>query len=604
MASNHEYKRRPAGESLCRATAFIWIFTIVILSTVVRAQPSCDPNFPASMADCDVCNSQHRNVLGALAQSIHLDQSRYVLRPGQTAIIRGSGFTSLPPKFIARFGSRDGNGQFRHDLAPVARVINDLELELEVPPTVREGVGIFLLGLSNQCTWASAGQIVTGQRLAIFDTSKRFEYLAATPTNPATNMLTILLDFDGYRDTAYPVEGDGTALVDMPAFSRPGLKAEIFTRVKEDFEPLNVVVTMQDPGNLDGHPERGIRVAIGGAADTPQCNDGIDNDGDGYVDHKGDANQAADHACDGRAWWNNETSASVELPVYGPSKHGDSANPGDRNTVLVAEHDSNGNPREAVYIAQTASHEVGHALGFMIGHPLSHYQARHSVSGTKTPMLGAQVPGRSVWFKDDSVIIGVDRITKVPIIKPQDDFASILSAVASKPDDHPNSPDRGIPLEDKGRDSAGYRSLSLDGVIEMNSASWPQCAPKACAAGTPPSAINDDHDFFQFQVDGGIFEISATGIATASNLTDAGNLDADLELWIYRGDDLGWVQLLDYANVADGRSPDAKIQWPQSGTSADAGLYAVGVKSVGGIGDLGRYGVLARGRDIRVVGPD
>ncbi|HEX7034560.1 MAG TPA: hypothetical protein VF210_02225 [Pseudomonadales bacterium] len=247
------------------------------------------------------------------------------------------------------------------------------------------------------------------------------------------------LDFNGfcegnYRDHGLPTET-------WPPFDTsadPDAVRDIWERVAEDMAPFDVDVTTQYPSNMDqnffwdsdaGTRMSGIRVVITGAD---------------------------------------------LLGGYGLAP----AHPLTYNVVYVDQF-SGSQRRSNRAVAQSVSHEIGHAFSFYLSDVtgaslgLSHYTLlpQHDLTAEhKTPILGLSVDERDIWWKDEMVaVVGQPTVT----YRPQEDMMVLWAATNFRADDHPDEVGLATPLV-----GSASTELTGHGIVTMNAKSFPSsCGP-------------------------------------------------------------------------------------------------------------------------------
>jgi hypothetical protein len=387
--------------------------------------------------------------------------------------------------------------------------------------------------------------------------------LAATPAMAKTF---IILDFDGHTENAWS-DGSRTYSITVPAYDRandPGGPDDILRRVAEDFAPFDAEVRTSVPVGLDESSyvagrDRLIRVAVGGRAGSAG---------------------------------------------YPGAARGVSTNPALNNTMWVFQFDSSGARRTSQRLAQTVSHELGHAFGFAVASGLSHYNVSHNNTPGLTPILGAEAgPGvRDVWFMHERVLKGYRADDWEPIYGPQDDFKVLTAAIGIRPDDHAGFGTRATPLVEVAIRPNDEHVLQAKGIVELSRGNY----ASACPPQTPPTArprpwcsqfnLGQFDDFFSFSVLSAAAERIYARVETIdSSPTDgAGNLAADIRLYVRDPQSGRWSDITSQAAAQPiGLGMELTTLMPQ------AGVYAVSVSSRGGYSDVGQYTVTVRGVPVR-----
>jgi hypothetical protein len=425
--------------------------------------------------------------------------------------------------------------------------------------------------------------------------------ILAWPPGSASAHMLIYLDLDGHAEPSY----DGQSIAVGAFTGGPASREEVVRRLREDFAPFDVTFVTSDdllPGELPPGIGQGftaqapaIRVAIGGTV--------------------------ADLGANGRA-----------------------TDPHAHNAVWVAEF--NGTARRTDReIANTASHELGHAFGFLAAQlqpwanlktasTISHYagttgpndtdpfhQSTHDLTaqGKTQIMGGARAVVRDIWWRDPNVAKalragGNEQDPNDWLWDWQDDILSVAGAVGLRPgDDHPDSPRNGSPMTPfTGSLPPDETRLDASGTVEMNAASWPGSCPPvplwiACPPYEetyPPTGVDAQNVVFPLARDFFRFDVANTGptprlfvnvdtIDLRGSTTYAGNLDVDLEVW-FNDPVSGWTDITAQGVRGDGAT-DPWARWTT--VILRNGQYAIGVKSHGGYGDLGAYHVHALGTD-------
>jgi Ca2+-binding RTX toxin-like protein len=332
-----------------------------------------------------------------------------------------------------------------------------------------------------------------------------YDWPEATVGNPCSRSF---VNTDSDRGTP-PLDRDG----DESTFSQGELDSilEIWQRVAEDFSPFDIDVTTVNPGDCsDGV---GVRVAIGG----------------------------------GPRDWLGENAGGIALI--------DAFTGQAPNIVYAFDEDWDGDPiTQDSFIADTVSHEAGHAFG--LKHQVDIDRDRdivneYSTNGgslLKAPLMGdSQIAARSLWWSgmaDDSDAweFWDDDVER------QDDMdvlARRANGFGYRVDDHGNGTDSATPLVLVGDQFAG------SGIVEQMS----------------------DADYFTFRT------YASGQVTLAVNVATVGpNLDARLELRDSQGN------LIASATTIEQLSESLTV-------NLDPGLYYAVVRSQSEYGDVGQYTV-------------
>jgi hypothetical protein len=371
----------------------------------------------------------------------------------------------------------------------------------------------------------------------------------------------IYLDFDGHFEPTWASDGWTFSNVTTTPFDTNGNTSfltvserwkinEIWQRVAEDFAPFDVNVTTIDPGGWDLADGRLMRVAFGG--------------------HKTDMTVAPNSANSQASWNANANSGYASIGSFSN---------GEPNVCYVFTADiidwANNNTfdwndramlgREAEYMANVASHEVGHTMNLVHNHV---FDSQGNVTdwydpGTadRTPMMGESISSdRTTWAyaQYDAFRFNYGWFSySIPLF--QDDLATLTSQLGQRADDHGGTVWTAKPLGGS-RFSLGSSSFSANGIIETMA----------------------DADYFSFYTTGGTVNLNLNVAAVGANL------DARLELyqlrWILHPTG-GLIQVpVTIASAAPSNSLGASLS-----VYVGAGTYYIAVKSQGTYGDLGQY---------------
>ena len=339
---------------------------------------------------------------------------------------------------------------------------------------------------------------------------------------------TLYLDFDGH---ASGPGGDHWGVYTIPAFDQnsnpgewtPGERATIYNvwrSVAEDYAPFNINVTTSYGGAFDDGVA--FRQVIGNS-DGSQV---------GYPGVLGVANRQS-YVAGGAS---NNLAFTFAGNFWDDAYQGDD---GSSSRIMT----------RAIEMANTSSHEFGHALG------LRHYATDASLGNTRPNALMASPDfglSRERWGS------GPTKSDEPPAVPLQDDAAVIAGPVNTlgyRPDDHGDL--AVLATELASDDGSAY---SGEGVIVQTT----------------------DADVFRF---------AGSGETTvrASVVTHVANLDLELRLY----DAAGTLVAADDPGAAGGFAGENALGGALSVTLA-AGTYYVEVRSDGGPGEIGQYGLSIR----------
>lgn len=437
--------------------------------------------------------------------------------------------------------------------------------------------------------------------------------IVATLLPSPAGAITVYLDYNDHTEPQTP-EGPLTL---GPFQGTPTDRAEILESLYEDFAPFSIgIYDVPAPAR----PSRGwIRLVIGG--DSGQL---------------GGRNGLTTWECDpAMAPWCDLT-------------------PNGNNVVWVAESSAGGTRYSNRWIANTAAHELGHALGLLsadkrwatLENALSHYtvggpldQPSHNLlSQGKTEIMNGPSGGntRDIWWADPDVAkawngVSPDDDPANWIWSWQDDILSLASVLGLRRPDHGDTPSHGTGMSKwTGPLNSDETRVVATGVVEMNAASWPgMCPPvpltESCpfedeeGNPIPPGSMPGGQgvvfalarDFFRFDVPsiGGSISQQLEIVVETLNARTTGrtvaNLDADLEVW-FNDPATGWREITNLTANSGGPGGDLWARWVLAfdrGGWYRTGEYAVGVKSAGGYGDLGHYTVHVSGQNLVEVVP-
>jgi trimeric autotransporter adhesin len=371
---------------------------------------------------------------------------------------------------------------------------------------------------------------------------------------------TIYLDFDGHFEPTWASDGWTFSNVTTTPFDTNGDTSyltiserwkinETWQRVAEDFAPFDVNVTTIDPGGWDSANGRLMRVAFGG--------------------HKTDMTVASNSANSQASWNANANSGYAAIGSF---------TNGEPNVCYVFTADiidwaNNGTfdwnnramlGREAEYMANVASHEVGHTMGLVHNHV---FNSQGNIidpydpgTADRTPMMGESISSdRTTWANAQYDAIQFNYwwfSYSIPLF--QDDLAVLTSQLGQRADDHGNTVWTAKTLNT--RFSLGGSSFSATGIVETMS----------------------DADYLSFYTTGGTVNLNLNVAAIGANL------DSRLELyqlrWILHPTG-GLIQIpVMIASAAPSNSLAASLS-----VYVGAGTYYIAVKSQGTYGDLGQY---------------
>ncbi len=374
---------------------------------------------------------------------------------------------------------------------------------------------------------------------------------------------TIYLDFDGHFETTWASDGWTFSNVTTTPFDTNGNTSvltyserwkinEIWQRVAEDFAPFDVNVTTLDPGSWNTPDGRLMRVAFGG--------------------HKTDMTVASTSANSQADWNANENSGYASIGSF---------TNGQPNVCYVftsdiiewatdGTQDWNGRAmlgREAEYMANVATHEVGHTMNLVHNHV---FNSQGDVidwydpgTADRTPMMGESISSdRTTWAFAQ---VGATKWSilnyQFSIPQFQDDLAVLTGLLGQRADDHANSVWTATPLGSN-RIGFGRTTFSAGGIVETMG----------------------DSDYFSFYTTGGTANFNVSVAALGANL------DARLELYQMQsvaypglwGAVFQIPVLVAFADSANGLNASLSI-------NLTAGTYYIAVKSHGTYGDLGQY---------------
>ena len=306
--------------------------------------------------------------------------------------------------------------------------------------------------------------------------------------------------------TALPFSSDS----DRTTFSDSEQLAikRIWQRVAEDYAPFNIDVTTERPASFNNRTAHALITRNTDADGQP--NPGSNSGGVAYVGVFGTSSYA-----NYRPAW-----------IY---------------------HNNLGS--EESYVAEAASHEVGHNLGLSHdGRTDGHeYYGGHGSGATSwAPLMGTGYSRNvSQWSRGEYYLAS----------NTQDDLATIAAKLSYRSDDHGNTLGSATPLIVEGNGAIASTTPQTDpentspqnkGVIERNS----------------------DADWFSFAAGGGSLDITVSPWAVPSALTRGGNVDLTVELH----DSSGTV----IASSNPLSQTDARIQ-----ATVAEGVYYLSVRTAG-----------------------
>jgi hypothetical protein len=338
----------------------------------------------------------------------------------------------------------------------------------------------------------------------------------------------------------------------------PDHKIEVCERVAEDFAPFNVNVTWNVPINAMTRVRNGdaFMVVIG------------------------------------------LTQQQLGSIIRGSQVRG-SSDLGLRVGFVAGFYDTDGNgaaePVSPKGLAQTASHEVGHLVSKWWSPDLYFYHRGASIQdpNAASAIMGTPYSDRPDLWDKGRYLNGM-YAEEIGLLAPA------LGVIDLRLDPYGNSRDQAfrIPLVKQGPP----RVLQAWGLVDMNADSRPSC----WAYGDPSCPWRnfryDMFDFFKFEARKGItgftVEAATIGRTTPSDPSRgyayAANLIADLEL--HRFDGNTWQKV----SVTPSYHKDGSATLSFNPTLMKIyELYAVGVKSKGGYGRIGRYRLTISGSDVR-----
>lgn len=352
-----------------------------------------------------------------------------------------------------------------------------------------------LNGLESSPVPSVDGLIGAGDTQALYPLSS----LPELHSNPEAHVQ-LILDFDGN----FEAEWRGYENVESPVFSLDADRStfsgwelatihEVWMRVAEDFAPFNIDVTTADSGSL--------------------------NDGEGV-----------------RVVFDRSSFDWLGRAAGGVGTHGGFLN-AEPNTVYVFTDYRQINRDVADSLANTASHEAGHAFGLehqTLYHPDGRFNCyRPAVDGVGAIMGSTSSSNRSVW--------AVGTANSPHHI--QDDVVVLTAVLGERADDHGDTVDSATDLDD-----VDASTVTTRGFITRS----------------------DDADVFRFSTSGGEAVFSAITSRFGANLV------AQLELRNADGYVLALTESSDWSPAS-------------LSTSLDAGHYTVIVRSNGETGSLGHY---------------
>ncbi len=358
---------------------------------------------------------------------------------------------------------------------------------------------------------------------------------------------TIFLDFDGDTQPVWHRTDSGQTYTNVVAGEfnidgTPGISSTeeaairaIWETVADDYSPFNVNVTTVAPTSFADRV--GLRVVMSGdtSATLKTSGGATFNTGIRPVFISNDQGAMVDTS--GYAALNSYTNSEPNV-VYVFAKYMSTW-----NTI-----DSEGRFRDLrAIIANTASHEAGHAFG------LEHHGNYDVGTSITTPIMGSNTQGdRTIWSS-----YTVDSI-------PVDSIARLTSLLGARPDDYAN----GIGIFS----SAGEFPLNYSVI-----SGW-----KGTVKGVIGTTLDVD-----------LFRLTTTTTNTYQftvTVPQFGNLDSQLVLYSIRPGTFGFDTLSQVSLVdpAISTSPFSGLGASLSAT-LPAGKWAVGVRSHGGYGDLGNY---------------
>ena len=282
----------------------------------------------------------------------------------------------------------------------------------------------------------------------------------------------------------------------------------IWERVSEDYAPFNIDVTTERPATFTTRTAHALitRSTDANGADTPAASSG----GVAYVSVFGTSTYA----------------------TYRPA------------WIL---YNNLGNQES--YIAEAASHEIGHNMG------LSHdgktdgteYYSGHGSGDTSWgPLMGTGYNRNvSQWSKGEYYLAN----------NTQDDLATIAGKLTYRPDDHGNS-------------VASATQLQITGGNNIVSTTPETDPTNSNAANKGVLERNTDVDFFSFATGSGLVSMSVNPWIVAGSVTKGGNVDLVLELYDSSG------QLL----LANNGSSVTTASFQ---TNLTEGVYYIAVKGAG-----------------------
>jgi hypothetical protein len=365
---------------------------------------------------------------------------------------------------------------------------------------------------------------------------------------------TIYLDFDGDFQSVWNRTDSGQTYRNVSSGASNLSIAEIrkvWETVAEDFAPFNVNVTTVEPPSFANNTALRIVIAGNMTAQLVNGNTTINLAGDRFITNDNGATllDTSGYAAIS-SFTNNEPNVVYVFGQY-MSTWGTTSAEGHPRTL-------------AALVANTASHEAGHAFGLVHHAGVDETGAAsdyHVGSSVTTPIMGSNTAAdRTLWSTYYSGSTYFDSISR------------LTTALGARPDDHPSGTwfARQLTFTNTGWFSS---TASISGIIGTTS----------------------DQDWFKFSTSGGGFNFDLKTVEFA-------NLDAKLEVYKVTQTWFGPMTTL-IASVDGPTLFGAPFSFLGASYSANlaAGDYMIAVKSHGGYSDLGNYTLTVNQNTLRSV---